>query len=123
MGDITHVAELGLVVGNHREDHTIFTVADIGSEDLIIGIDWLRKHNPEIDWQEGEVTLQCCEPIPKVVKRRQKKASKPIVKPRETLYNEDHLGYELADESDQEDELDMEWEDTPQQVPGKPEAA
>ena len=69
MGDITHVAELGLVVGNHQEDHTIFTVADIGSEDLITGIDWLRKHNPEIDWQEGEVMLQCCEPIPKEVKR------------------------------------------------------
>ena len=41
MGDITHVAELGLMVGNHWEEKIIFTVADIGSEDLIIGIDWL----------------------------------------------------------------------------------
>ena len=123
MGDITHVAELGLMVGSHREEKIIFTVADIGSEDLIIGIDWLRKHNPEIDWQEGEVTLQCCEPTPKVIRKPKRKVSKPMERPKETLYNEDHLGYELAEEFEQEDDLDMEWEDNPRQVPGKPEAA
>ena len=61
MGDITHVAELGLQIGEHVEKQAIFTVADIGPEDLIIGIDWLRKHNLEIDWKEGQLTLDCCE--------------------------------------------------------------
>ena len=49
MGNITHIAELGMCIGNHHETAAIFTVADIGTEDVIIGIDWLRKHNPDID--------------------------------------------------------------------------
>lgn len=76
MGDITHVAELGLKIGEHYEPKAIFTVADIGSEDMIIGIDWLRKHNPDIDWDKGMVTLSCCEK-PKTKKTVISKRIKP----------------------------------------------
>ena len=86
MGDITHIAELGLRIGKHYEPKAIFTVADIGSEDAIIGIDWLRKHNPEIDWDQGKLTLECCEekgsrkPTPKKRKSNMAKGSKRSAK-------------------------------------------
>ncbi|OSX56530.1 hypothetical protein POSPLADRAFT_1062676 [Postia placenta MAD-698-R-SB12] len=38
----------------------VFTVTDIGPEDVIIGLDWLCKHNPEIDWETGSLKLSQC---------------------------------------------------------------
>ena len=45
-GTITEVAVLDMAVGDHREK-VVFMVMDIGEEDVIIGLDWLCKHNPE----------------------------------------------------------------------------
>ena len=50
-GSITDVAVLDLVIGSHSE-RIVLVVTDIGPEDLIIGIDWMRRYNPEIDWTE-----------------------------------------------------------------------
>ena len=35
-------------------------VAQIGKQDVILGTPWLRKHNPEIDWEKEEVLLSRC---------------------------------------------------------------
>ncbi|OSX58572.1 hypothetical protein POSPLADRAFT_1152697, partial [Postia placenta MAD-698-R-SB12] len=37
--------------GDHLEK-MVFTVTDIGPEDVIVGLDWLHDHNPEIDWDK-----------------------------------------------------------------------
>lgn len=37
-----------------------FSVTDIGPEDLIIGLDWLRKHSPDINWDTGLLKLSRC---------------------------------------------------------------
>ena len=58
-GSIEEVAILNMKIGDH-EERTIFTVTDIGPEDVIIGIDWLRYHNPTIDWYEGIITMNRC---------------------------------------------------------------
>ena len=58
-GTITDVAILELEIGAHREK-VVFTVTDIGMEDIIIGLDWLRKHNPEVDWDQGTLKLSRC---------------------------------------------------------------
>ena len=51
-GTISEVAILGLQIGDHMEK-VVFTVTDISSEDIIVGLDWLQKHNPEVDWDQG----------------------------------------------------------------------
>ena len=51
-GTISEVAILGLQIGDHVEK-VVFMVTDISSEDVIIGLDWLRKHIPEVDWDQG----------------------------------------------------------------------
>lgn len=58
-GTISEVAVLNMAIGEHTEQ-VVFIVTDIGAEDLIIGLDWLREHNPEIDWEEGSLCLSRC---------------------------------------------------------------
>jgi len=28
--------------------------------DVLLGIDWLQKHNPLIDWETNQLTFSCC---------------------------------------------------------------
>ncbi|KAF9796506.1 hypothetical protein IEO21_10991 [Rhodonia placenta] len=58
-GSISEVAVLQMQIGDHVEK-TVFTVTDIGPEDVIVGLDWLREHNPEIDWESGSLKLSRC---------------------------------------------------------------
>ncbi|KAF9800350.1 hypothetical protein IEO21_10375 [Rhodonia placenta] len=58
-GSISEVAMLQMQIGDHVEK-TVFTVMDIGPEDMIVGLDWLRKHNPKIDWETGSLRLLRC---------------------------------------------------------------
>ena len=37
-----------------------FAVTNTGKTDLIIGYDWLRKHNPTVDWRTGKLTFNRC---------------------------------------------------------------
>ena len=59
IGMITHEADIGLRIGSHEEIAT-FAVADIGDDDIILGIDWLRKHNPEVDWRKEHIAFTRC---------------------------------------------------------------
>ena len=58
-GTITEVAVLDMAVGDHREK-VVFVIMDIEEEDIIVGLDWLCKHNPEIDWECGSLRLSRC---------------------------------------------------------------
>jgi len=60
-GSITEVVDLILRYQNHSEQ-TLFAVAGLGKQKLILGHSWLRKHNPKIDWVTGEVKMSRCPP-------------------------------------------------------------
>ena len=47
-GRITHYTRCLMRISNHLSWQS-FLVTDIGRQDLIVGISFLRKHNPEID--------------------------------------------------------------------------
>jgi hypothetical protein len=47
---------LHLQIGNHQED-LLFLIAPIQSNNLALGIPWLKAHNPAIDWVEETLTL------------------------------------------------------------------
>ena len=57
-GSITHVVDLIMKKGQHREKITAY-VAGI-KDKMILGHDWLQRHNPEIDWKKGLVTMSQC---------------------------------------------------------------
>ena len=38
-------------------------VCELGKMDIILDMSWLATHNPEIDWEKGEVRMTRCPPL------------------------------------------------------------
>jgi len=55
-GVITHYVTLRLDVKDHSELRH-FYVIDLVNQDLFLGYDWLRQHNPTIDWSSNSLSL------------------------------------------------------------------
>ena len=53
-GDITHTVKIGLDINRHQEHLTVF-VTKLGHYPLVLGILWLRHHNPRIDWEKNTI--------------------------------------------------------------------
>lgn len=58
-GLITDVVSLVLRYDGHSE-RALFAVTSLGNQDLILGLPWLRQHNPEVDWKTGKVKMTRC---------------------------------------------------------------
>ena len=56
MGPITHIAEVPMEIGGHRELATL-QMANLQNHEIILGILWLIEHNPKIDWKEQKITF------------------------------------------------------------------
>ena len=56
MGLITHIAEVPMEIGGHRVLATL-QVANLQNHEIILGMPWLRGHNPKIDWEEQKITF------------------------------------------------------------------
>jgi len=61
-GAITHQVECNMFFKGHVK-RAIMDVCNLGKTELILGMPWLAAHNPEIDWERGEVKMTCCPPI------------------------------------------------------------
>ncbi|KIM58130.1 hypothetical protein SCLCIDRAFT_28295 [Scleroderma citrinum Foug A] len=59
--DTMHYVLLTVGVGKHAEKLWC-AVTCLGKVPLILGHDWLKKHNPDIDWTTGDVKLSRCPP-------------------------------------------------------------
>ena len=55
-GNITDWCRLRLRTGTYDKE-TDFLITDLGSEDMILGLPWLREVNPVIDWETGNLTI------------------------------------------------------------------
>ena len=58
-GNITHSADIIIDYQGHCEKVTA-KVTDLGKNQVILGYMWLKKHNPDINWTNGEVKMTCC---------------------------------------------------------------
>src|ERR1700712_3710412 len=56
MGPVTHMTKVPMDVSSHRELATC-QVANLQNHEVILGMPWLRKHNPTIDWNYKKVTF------------------------------------------------------------------
>ena len=59
----------------HREVMTFF-LANIGSNSMILGLDWLKEHDPNISWRTGNVTFDNC---PETCRRLESQPSDSIL--------------------------------------------
>ena len=74
---ITHQVECNMFFKGHVERVRI-DVCNLGKTKVILGMLWLATHNPEIDWEKGEVKMTRCPPI--CGKRKQEKRKKEVKK-------------------------------------------
>jgi hypothetical protein len=56
---ITDIADVILRYDNHSE-RTQLAVTRLGKQSLILGYNWLRNHNLEINWQTKDVKMSRC---------------------------------------------------------------
>ena len=58
-GQISEVVNIVLWYNTHSE-RMLLVVLGLGKQSLILGYDWLKDHNPKIDWEKGEVEMTRC---------------------------------------------------------------
>jgi len=61
-GAILHIVEVNVYFKGHVE-RVRMDVCNLGKTEVILGMPWLQAHNPEIDWEKGEVKMMRCPPI------------------------------------------------------------
>jgi len=76
-GAITHQVECNMFFKGHVE-RARMNIYNLGKTELILGMPWLAAHNPEIDWEKGEVKMTRCPPI--YGKRKQEGKEKKVRK-------------------------------------------
>src|SRR6266567_687496 len=55
-GKIMHKTRVKYQIGNQDFDKW-FLITKLGDQSMILGMPWLRDHNPRIDWQENVIKL------------------------------------------------------------------
>lgn len=60
-GTITHCTWATVTI-NGQKARTRFLVTGLGKETVILGLPWLRKVNPKIDWEKGTIDLNLVKP-------------------------------------------------------------
>jgi len=60
-GQISEVVDIVLRYKTHSE-RTLLAVSSLGKQNMILGYTWLKDHNPEVNWQTGEVQMNQCPP-------------------------------------------------------------
>src|ERR1700720_1906968 len=58
-GKIQYGLDLLVGIGDHQE-RIHFLLGKTQSHMVILGHDWLKRHNPEVDWVKAEVKLMHC---------------------------------------------------------------
>jgi len=58
---ITEVVDVVLRYKTHSE-RMLLTVSNLRKQSMILGYTWLKDHNPEVNWQTGEVQMNRCPP-------------------------------------------------------------
>jgi len=61
-GAITHQVEVNVYYKSHIERMRM-DMCNLGKIDIILGTPWLQVHNPEINWEIGEVKITRCLPL------------------------------------------------------------
>jgi len=86
-GVITHQVECNMFFKGHVE-RVRMDVCNLGKTKVILGMLWLIAHNPEIDWEKGEVKMTRC---PSICGKRKQEGKRKEVKKVEKDEDEETL--------------------------------
>jgi len=98
-GAITYQVEANVYYKGHIERMRM-DVCDLGKTDIILGMLWLQVHNPEINWETGEVKMTRCPPLCGRNTRLKEKKVRKRVKRVVTLEEEKIVRWAVDDKKD-----------------------
>ncbi|PCH42734.1 hypothetical protein WOLCODRAFT_74706, partial [Wolfiporia cocos MD-104 SS10] len=58
-GQLKEVVKAYMIHGKHKETVGL-AIMKLHGTDLILGYDWLRRHNPHFNWIKGEMDYSHC---------------------------------------------------------------
>ncbi len=58
-GDITEFVELSMTIGEHCERIDL-AVTNLGKKDIYLGHNWLKRHNPSVNWERSTIIFGHC---------------------------------------------------------------
>jgi len=58
-GQISEVVDVLLRYKTHSK-RMLLAISGLGKQSLILGYNWLKDHNPKVDWKKGEVEMTRC---------------------------------------------------------------
>ena len=58
-GQISEVIDVLLCYKTHSE-RMLLAISELGKQSLILGYNWLKDHNPKVNWEKGEVEMTRC---------------------------------------------------------------
>jgi hypothetical protein len=58
-GSVTGFVTIQIRIGAHIERIDL-GVTNLGTSEIFLGHDWLKKHNPSIDWRDGSLQFDRC---------------------------------------------------------------
>ena len=44
----------------YHQERSEFYITSLATHDIIVGTDWLKAHNPELNWMNSQITFSCC---------------------------------------------------------------
>ena len=106
-GLVTHEIEVNVYYRGHVERMRL-DVYDLERTDVILGMPWLAAHNPEINWETGEVKMTRCPPL--CGKNKEKKEKQELGKRRKREIEEEAAIRWAADKKEdweKEEEMEM----------------
>jgi len=118
-GAITHQIEVNVYYKSHVERMRM-DVCDLGRTEVILGMPWLAAHNPEINWETGEVKMTRCLPLcggVKTKRKEKKRRGRRVV----TIEEEKIVRWAIDDKEDwgREEEIEEDHKKIKEMVPGK----
>jgi len=117
-GAIIHQVEVNVYYKSYVERMRM-DICDLGKTDMILGMPWLQAHNPEINWETGEVKMTRCPLLcgrnTKLEKGQKAKKGKRVV----TLEEEKMVRWAMEDKEDwgRDEEIEVDYKKIEEMVP------
>jgi len=51
-----------MLIHHYHQEHSEFYVTNVSTHDIILGTDWLKAHNPELNWTTSRLAFTHCPP-------------------------------------------------------------
>jgi len=117
-GAIIHQVEVNVYYKSYVERMRM-DICNLGKTDMILGMPWLQAHNPEINWETGEVKMTRCPLLcgrnTKLEKGQKAKKGKRVV----TLEEEKMVRWAMEDKEDwgRDEEVEVDYKKIEEMVP------